>query len=132
MRNFAVVASMLMLAGCAGNLKLLEDGKAHPGSWNAATKELSATVDGKLYKGKFTQQASVGFGQGFGTAFGGNRPPAYGSAFGTTVSSNGMGQAVLTSEDGKVIQCVFQAQMGRGQGQCEALDGRRFVLVIGG
>lgn len=105
------------LSGCAGNLRLLEDGKSHAGSWNAATKTLEATIDGRKYSGTFSQNASVGFGTGMsGTKF----------ATGTAVSSNGAGQAVLTSDDGKVIH------LGRGQGQCEGLDGRRFVLVIGG
>lgn len=119
------------LAGCAGNLRLLEDGKSHPGTWNAATKQIEATIDGKRYAGTFSQNATVGFGQSFGTAYSGNRT-ASGSGFGTTVSNNGSGQAVLTSDDGKVIECMFQAAMGRGQGQCQGMDGRRYVLVIGG
>lgn len=122
MKRMFLIAAFL-LTGCAGNLRLLEDGKSHAGSWNAATKTIEATIDGRKYSGTFSQNAAVGFGTGVsGTKF----------ATGTAVSSNGAGQAVMTSEDGKVIQCVFQAALGRGQGQCEGLDGRRFVLVIGG
>ena len=122
MKRLTLIA-LLSLTGCAGNLRLLEDGKSHPGSWNAATKTLEATIDGKRYAGTFSQNATIGFGTGVsGTKF----------ATGTAIASNGTGQAVLTSDDGKVIQCVFQAAMGRGQGQCEGLDGRRFVLMIGG
>lgn len=118
-----LVAAALLLSGCAGNLKLLEDGKSHAGSWNAATKTLEATIDGKQYAGTFSQSENVGFGaatRGLKTSTS------------TFVGSDGGGQALLTSEDGKVIQCVFQASLGRGQGQCEGLDGRRFALVIGG
>jgi hypothetical protein len=122
MKKLLLIA-LLPLAGCAGNLQLLEQGKSHPGTWNAASKTLEATVDGTKYAGSFSQNASVGFGTGVsGTRF----------ATGTAISSNGSGQAVMTSTDGKVIQCVFQAAMGRGQGQCEGMDGRRFVLIIGG
>jgi hypothetical protein len=89
----------------------------------AIEQTLDATVDGTKYAGTFSQGATVGFGTGVsGTSF----------ATGTAISSNGSGQAILTSADGKVIQCVFQASLGRGQGQCEGMDGRRFVLVIGG
>lgn len=125
------LAALLALSGCAGNLRLLEDGKSHPGTWNAATKQLEANIDGTRYAGSFSQNATVGFGQSFGTAYSGNRT-AFGSGFGTTVSNNGSGQAVLTSPEGKVIECIFQAAMGRGQGQCQGMDGRRYVLVIGG
>jgi hypothetical protein len=122
MRKLLLIA-LLPLAGCAGNLQLLEQGKSHHGTWNAASKTLDATVDGTKYAGTFSQGATVGFGTGVsGTSF----------ATGTAISSNGSGQAILTSADGKVIQCVFQASLGRGQGQCEGMDGRRFVLVIGG
>lgn len=127
----SLAAAAVSLAGCAGNLRLLEEGKSHPGTWNAASKTMEANVDGRQYSGSFSQNVTVGFGQSFGTAFSGNRT-AYGSGFGTSFASNGSGQAVMTSSDGKAIQCFFQAQMGRGSGQCEGLDGRRYVLVIGG
>lgn len=118
-----LAAASIALAGCAGNLKLIEQGKTHPGTWNAASKTIEATVDGTRYAGTFSQNASLGVGTGVsGTSF----------ATGTAISSNGSGQAILTSADGKIIQCVFQAALGRGQGQCEDMDGRRFVLVIGG
>lgn len=124
------IAAAGLLAGCAGNLRLLEDGKLHSGSWNAASKTMEVTIEGRQYTGDFSQNVSVGFGQSFGTAFSGGRT-AFGSGFGTSLASNGSGQAVMTSADGKVIQCIFQAQMGRGSGQCEGMDGRRYVLVIG-
>ena len=124
MRAVSILAvSSFILCGCAGNLRLLEDGKVHNGTWNAATKTLEATIDGRNYSGTFSQNASLG--TGFATS--GTK-----SAVGTTVYSNGGGQAVLTSADGKVIECFFTASMGRGQGQCQGMDGRRYVLVIGG
>lgn len=125
-----LLLALLPLAGCAGSLRLLEDGKSHAGTWNAASRTIEVTIDGTQYSGSFTQNTTVGFGTSYGTAFSGSRM-AYGTGIGTTVASNGSGQALLTSTNGKVIQCAFQAAMGRGQGQCEALDGRRFILVIG-
>lgn len=119
----ALIAATAILAGCAGSLQLLEQGKVHNGTWNAASKTLEATVDGVKYAGTFSQNASVG--TGFATS-------GTTSAIGTGVSSNGNGQAILRSADGKVIQCVFNASLGRGQGQCEGMDGRRFAMVIGG
>jgi hypothetical protein len=119
---FLVFCVAGLLAGCAGNLKLLEDGKVSYGKWNGITRNIEATIDGKEYRGTFERTANVGYGVGFSGAH-------VGSA--VAVGSNGGGQAVLTSEDGKVIQCVFSASFGHGQGQCEGMDGRRFVLVIG-
>ncbi len=118
-----LIATCFILAGCAGNLRLLEEGKVHTGHWNSLTKSVDVNIDGVIYTGTFSQNLGVGFG----TAFSGMH-----TTTGTTFVSNGNGQAVLTSPDGKVIQCVFEAAFGRGQGQCEGLDGRRFVLVIGG
>ena len=118
-----LVVTCSILTGCAGNLRLLEQGKSHPGNWNALTKTLEVNIDGTIYTGTFSQNLGVGFG----TAFGGS-----GVATGIGFGSNGGGQAVLTSPDGKVIECVFQAAFGRGQGECRGLDGRQYVLVIGG
>lgn len=130
--NKLLLIALLALAGCAGNLKLLEDGKSHAGSWNAANKTLEATIDGVPYSGTFSQNAGIVLANSVSSATSGANT-AYGSGVGTAVVSSGMGQAVMTSPDGgKVIVCVFQASFGRGQGQCEGLDGRRFILVIGG
>ena len=131
MRALLIAATAAALCGCAGNIKLIEDGKVHYGTFSQASRSVEVSIDGVKYSGSFTQNATVGFGQSFGTAFAGNRT-AYGSSFGTMVASNGSGQAILTGENGKAIQCMFQAQMGQGNGMCEGLDGRRFLLVIGG
>ena len=129
--RLALISAALLLCGCAGNVKLLEDGKVHYGSFNSASRTVEVDVDGVKYTGNFTQNTTVGFGQSFGTASSGTRT-AYGSSFGTMVASNGSGQAVLTADNGKAIQCVFQAQMGQGSGMCEGLDGKRYIMVIGG
>lgn len=121
MKRLLLIA-LLPLVGCAGNLRLLEEGKSHAGTWNAATRTLEVTIEGRKYSGGFNQNAT----QTFGTVYG--RRPIFGSG----VSTDGTGQAVLTSDDGKVIQCQFQASLGRGSGQCEGMDGRRYAMIIGG
>lgn len=121
--RFIFIAACVALAGCAGNLKLLEDGKVHNGQYNSLTKQVDVDIDGRHYSGSFFQGAAVGFG----TSFSGGRVST-----GTGFGSNGSGGAVLTSSDGKVLECGFQAMFGRGQGHCAGMDGRQYVLVIGG
>lgn len=129
--RIALLCAAALLCGCAGNVKLLEDGKVHYGKYSQASRSVEVTIDGLKYSGTYAQNTTVGFGQSFGTAFSGTRT-AYGTGFGTSVASNGSGQTVLTAEGGKAIQCVFQAQMGQGSGMCEGLDGKRYIMVIGG
>ena len=130
-KALVALLALVSLAGCAGNLRLLEDGKSLAGSWNNLTKTWEVTIDGKKYTGSYSQNATVGFSSGFASASNGtNTASASGSA--TTFASNGSGQGFMTSEDGTVIQCVFQAVFGRGQGECQGMDGRRYILVIGG
>lgn len=126
MKMPTAVATVLMsslLAGCAGNLKLVEDGKVHMGSYNQLTKEVEINVDGVPYRGSYVQGATAGFGTGFS----GGRVIT-----GTGLAMDGSGQALLTSPQGKVLRCVFGSVVAwRGQGQCQANDGRIFDLLIG-
>lgn len=119
----AVAIASTVLAGCAGNIKLVEDGKVHTGTYNSLTKEVEVNVDGVPYRGGFVQGASVGFGTGFSGAR---------VSTGTMVAMDGSGQALLTSPEGKVLRCVFGSVVAwRGQGQCQNNDGRLFDLLIG-
>lgn len=125
MKRFAITSMVCtaFLAGCGGPIKLLEDGRSHSGTYNSMTNEVFVSIDGKPYRGKYTENAGLGFGQAFGKA---------GAATATSVISDGSGSAYLTSDDGKVIECRFSTGFTGGQGRCESMDGRRFVLVIGG
>ena len=124
LRLGGAAAAIAMLAGCAGNIKLVEDGKVHMGSYNQLSKEVQVNIDGVPYKGTFVQGATAGFG----TTVSGQRV-----ATGTFVTTDGGGQALLTSPEGKVLRCVFGSVVAwRGQGQCQTNDGRLFDMLIGG
>jgi hypothetical protein len=125
---WACVAALL-LAGCAGKMQLLENGRSHPGSWNSSTGYAEATIDGQRYTGTYTNPPPIGIGIGVG---GGSWGGGFGGVGVSTGTGGGGGRALLRSPDGsKVIECYFASSFGSGQGQCMGLDGRRFVLVIG-
>ena len=122
LKRIWVLAVILALAGCAGTLTLLADGEVHHGHFNSISKSVDVNINGRNYTGTFFQGVSIGFG----TAFSGVH-----SATGTTIGSSGSGSAILTSADGKVLQCVFNAAFGQGQGQCQDGTGRVYALLIG-
>jgi len=121
MRRLLLLA-LLPLAGCALNMRLLEDGKAHQGKFSPASRSIEATIDGDFYTGPMSQGTSVGIGQ----AWSGGK-----MATGTMVGTNGQYSAVMTNKAGKVIRCQFQAALGAGTGVCQDNSGRTFDLVIG-
>lgn len=122
-RLWIVGALTLAITGCAGNIKLLEDGKAHSGKYDQLSKSIEVTIDGVPYKGSYSQNASAGFG----TAIAGTQV-----ATGVMTISDGSGQALLVSPEGKVLRCRFGAVVAwRGQGQCQNNDGKLYDLLIG-
>ncbi|MBV7539462.1 hypothetical protein [Acidovorax sp. sic0104] len=122
-RNALTVLALIQLAGCTGHLKLVEDGKVHSGRYDQLSKSLEINVDGVLYRGSFVQGVSAGFG----TAMTGTRV-----GISTVMVTDGSGQALLTSPEGKVLRCVFGPVVAwRGQGQCQTNEGRLFDLLIG-
>jgi hypothetical protein len=126
----AMLAVLALLAGCAGKMQLLENGRSHPGSWNSTTGYAEANIDGQLYTGTYANPPPIGIGIGVG---GGSWGGGFGGVGVSTGTGGGGGRALLRSPDGsKVIECYFASSFGSGQGQCTGLDGRRFVLVIGG
>lgn len=122
MKLLASLTLCAALTGCALPMRLLEDGKMHPGLFSPASRSMEATIDGDRYSGPISQGMSVGFGTGFS----GTR-----TAFGTGVASSNQFQGLMLNKDRKVINCQFQAMLGAGTGMCESMDGRRFALVIG-
>lgn len=124
--GFWCIAAPLVVtvAGCAGNLKLLEDGKQHPGRFESVTKAVEVNIDGVVYKGTFSQNMGFGVGNTF-----------TGKTVGTTtmLMGDGSGSALLTSPEGKVLRCVFGSIVFmRGQGQCQNNDGKVYDLLVGG
>jgi len=112
-------------------MQLLEDGRTHPGSYNSASGTAEAMIDGVRYTGTFSNPPPVSLGVGVGGGSWGGGFGGVGVSTGT--GYGGGGRALLRSPDGsKVIECYFSTSFGSGQGQCMGLDGRRFIIVIGG
>ena len=122
-RSLWLVLLSITIAGCAGNLKLIEDGKIHYGSYDQLSKTLQVSINGVLYKGTYSQGVSLSTG---GVAVGSQ------IATGFSTTTDGSGQALLLSPDGKVLRCRFGSVVAwRGQGQCTSNDGRLYDLLIG-
>ena len=119
----AATFSCVLLAGCTGTLKLAEDRKVHIDSYDQLSKSVTINLDGVPYSGTYLQGVTAGFL----TSFNGG-----GTAMGTGVMSDGSGQALLLSPDGKALRCVFGSVVGwRGQGQCQNNAGKLYDLLIG-
>ena len=110
------------VSGCALNMKLLDEGRTHEGHFSPASRSMDVTIDGKAYSGPMTQSTAIGFG----TSFAGRRMVQT-----TTVGTGSDGQAVMTSPDGKWLQCQFSAALGQGVGQCQDASGKIYPLLIG-
>lgn len=121
--TLAMVATCA-LAGCAGNIRLLEDGKVHNGTYDQMSKAVKVVIDGVPYTGSYVQGVSTGFATGFS----GGR-----TTTGFMTMSDSSGQALLTSPDGKVLRCIFGPVVAfRGQGQCQNNQGKIYDMLIGG
>lgn len=122
-RFLLLMSSVVLVAGCAGNVKLVEEGKIHHGRYDQLSKTLEINIDGMLYRGSFSQNMS----SGFGTVFSGTRV-----ATGAMMMTDGSGQALLLSPEGKVLRCSFGSVVAwRGQGQCQNNQGKVYDLLIG-
>ena len=116
--------AVTLLSGCAGNIRLLEDGKVHQGTYDQMSKSVKVSIDGIQYAGTYVQGVTTGFATGFS----GTR-----TSTGLVTMSDGSGQALLTSPDGKVLRCVFGPVVAfRGQGQCQNNQGKIYDMLIGG
>lgn len=118
----ALVCLAFGLTGCAGNIKLLEDGKVHQGRFQQGTNTVEVDIDGIRYSGTYSQNLGVGFGTGLA---------GRSLISGSFVTSDGSGQALMTSPTGKVLRCVFGTVVAmRGQGLCENNDAKRYDMII--
>ena len=118
--RIALVAVTAVLAGCALNVKLLEDGKAHAGNFDVAAGTMEVVIDGDRYAGRLSRGTSAAFFTGMaGTRL----------VTGTSVIASDQFQAVLTNSAGRVLRCQFQSALGRGTGLCQNNEGRTFDLV---
>ena len=122
-RLATVLALAATVGGCAGNLRLLEDGKVHVGRYDQLSRTLEINIDGVIYSGTFVQGVTSAVGV---SMVGARTVPTIG------VGTDGGGQALLTSPQGKILRCQFGPVVGwRGQGQCQSNDGKVYDLLIG-
>ena len=49
--GFALGVAALVLSGCALNMRLLEDGKVHRGTFDPAGRKMGVTIDGDRFAG---------------------------------------------------------------------------------
>jgi hypothetical protein len=126
----AALTATAVLAGCAGQMQLLENGRTYPGSYNGVSGTAEALIDGERYTGTYSNPPPISLGIGVG---GGSWGGGFGGVGVSTGSGYGGGRALLRSPDGqRIVECYFATSFGSGQGQCMSQDGRRFILVIGG
>lgn len=124
--KIAIIISVLLLSGCAGNLLLhpRDGGDKAYGAFNTGDKSMEVTSGGKRYAGGYVTNAggSVTTAQ----AFSGGA-----SAFGTgqTFHGGNSGVALLAAADGDTMRCEFNYQGLRAIGVCQTRAGRVFDLV---
>lgn len=122
LKKLAAVGLAILCSGCAFNLKLLEDGKVHPGQFDPIGGTMSATIDGDPYQGPLTRGMQAGFMTGVvGTRF----------MSGTMIGGLDQFQALMTNKAGRVLRCQIQSIAGTGQGVCQANDGRLYDVLVG-
>ena len=117
-----VAAALLLISGCAsvGNVQLIdESGRAHAGTFNARTKQLAGTIDGKLYQGFYILDSEAMY---FHT-----RGPQ--GVSGVARGGRNVGRAMLTSADGDVLDCGFTYSGLRAIGNCKGTNGERYQLI---
>lgn len=123
MRLIGTLAAVALLSGCALNMRLLEDGKIHQGTFDYAGGRLSAMIDGDAYSGPVSRGMGFGLSQGLV----GTRP-----MMATTTMFSDQFQGLLTNAAGRVIRCQIQSAGGRGNGICQDNNGRTYDVLIGG
>ena len=94
--------------------------------------QITATIDGLLYKGTWIYSASGGgYALGSGAAFSGGAS-AFGTATAVGVSAQGNGLINMRADGGQLMRCIFNFNTlsDRGIGECQRNDGRQFDLRL--
>ncbi len=137
MKILQLLVSVVLLSGCAADLKLVDrtNGTEYAGqTGNTMSGEGSvhSLVEGSNYNGSFIYMANGGgYSLTSATATSGTTT-AYGQAMTTTVSARGQGMINMRSQEGKFIRCVFNfnSMSNKGIGECVRNDGRQYDLWI--
>jgi len=107
------IALTLILTACGGSAMLIDQGgKQYSGKFDAISKTLEVTIDGKLYSGFYIVNSGYAFSssQTFGVK------PTYGTS--QVMVGGTSGNAIIRSVDGDAITCDFNYQGLRAIGVC--------------
>lgn len=119
MRYLALIGA-LALTGCAGSAMLVKDGKTYPAEVSKATRSMTATIDGEVYKGNLALGQTYGFGTGFSAGRVG---------FVNTVGVSNQARATLLSPTNKVLRCDLTLLSFSAQGICQDAQGNIYDVV---
>lgn len=118
--KYGLILATLALTGCAGSAMLVRDGKTYPAEISKATRSMTATIDGDVYKGDLALNQTFGFGTGFS----GSRV-----GFGTMVGTGNQARATLLSSTNKVLRCDLSLLSFSAQGVCQDPQGNVYDVV---
>jgi len=123
MKKLLLIIYMGLLAGCSGNLYLLDkNNKQDVVTYNPLSKTMEVTHNGVLYKGDYVTDSRTAYGNTY--TYG--KKPAYGN---TQVYISGKnGRALLFASNGDKISCEFTYD-SKLIGACESNSGEKFDLV---
>ena len=124
MKTLALVAAMLILAGCASEVALKDAADTPQGSgilhitW-LQPKSVEIMLDGKSFEGLWTSRPCTTL----------TCPDVYGRVARIHRRHLRKGQAELTSKEGERLVCEWITHLPVVEGTCRAPDGRQFRLV---
>ncbi|MCW5668120.1 MAG: hypothetical protein KIT86_00575 [Hydrogenophaga sp.] len=118
--RIAFLATVVALTGCAGSAMLVRDGKAYSAEISKATRTMTATIDGEVYKGDLVLNQTFGFGTGFSAGRVG---------FGSMVGVGNQARATLISPSNKILRCDLTLQSFSAQGVCQDPQGNVYDVV---
>jgi len=118
--KLAILVAAVALSGCAGSAMLVRDGKTYPAEISKATRSMTATIDGEVYKGDLALNQTFGFGTGFSAGRVG---------FGTGIGMGNQARATLLSSTNKVLRCDLTLLSFSAQGVCQDPQGNVYDVV---
>jgi len=137
MRKIALFVSVIILSGCAANLKLIDhtngiEYAGKTGNTLGGEGSVNAVVEDFAYNGSFIyMESGGGYSLATGVATSGVST-VYGQDMTATVSARGQGMINMRAPNGKFIRCVFNfnSLSNKGIGECARNDGRQYDLWI--
>lgn len=131
MRRVALAfATLLLTSGCAHKLTFQAmDGSGGSGtaSRGSGSGDIEATINGKIYRGRWS--AATQGSMGFGTLLAGGQM----ATAQTAMIGGSSGVAILRSADGSAMRCefVYSGLSSGGYGVCQDREGKRYDMLIG-